>query len=253
MIRLSLLLALVLLGSMPTATLGAEPRLPKTLVPEPHQRDPYDWQARHRAVKEYNAAHRPEYVVIGDSITHHWGGEPSLGSRKRGQASWAALFGNHAVTNMGFGFDYTDNAYYRVSDGELAGASPRVVILLLGTNNIGHRHDTPQACADNLKALVALLRQKTPSSKILILSILPRREAKLAEPIAEANKLYRKLADNKKVFFLDLTEALAQPGSTGAPVANPALLSDVVHPNAKGYEALVPELKKALKRLDARF
>lgn len=256
MLRLPSLLAALLLGTL-SAT-GATPapatHLPDTLVPEPHQRDPYDWQARHKAVKEYNAAHRPEYVVIGDSITHHWGGEPSLGSRKRGQQSWEELFGRHAVTNMGFGFDYTDNAYYRIADGELAGASPRVIILLLGTNNIGHRRDTPKACADNLKALVSLLRKKAPASKILILGILPRREAKLAEPIAAANKLYRQLADNKKVFFLDLSKALAQPGSpANAPVANPALLSDVVHPNAQGYEAIVPELKKALKRIDSRF
>lgn len=250
MIRLPFFLTILALGVLTTD--AAPARMPETLVPEPHQRDPYDWQARHRAVKEYNATHRPEYVVLGDSIIHHWWGEPALGSRKRGQQSWEALFGSHAVTNMGFGFDYIDNAYYRIADGELAGTSPRVIIVLLGTNNIGHRHDTPQACADNLKALVALLRQKSPASKILILGILPRREAKLAPAIASANKLYRDLADNKKVFFLDLSKALAQPDSA-APVADPALLADVVHPNAKGYDALMPALKKAIKRIDPRF
>lgn len=97
--------------------------LPATLKPEPHQRDPYDWNARHEAVKKRNRAVKPEYVMIGDSITHHWGGEPSGDSRKAGEASWEKLFGPHAVTNMGFGFDYVDNAYYRVQNGELAGIS----------------------------------------------------------------------------------------------------------------------------------
>ena len=124
--------------------------LPATLKPEPHQRDPYDWNARHEAVKKRNRAVKPEYVMIGDSITHHWGGEPSGDSRKAGEASWEKLFGPHAVTNMGFGFDYVDNAYYRVQNGELAGISPRVIIILLGTNNLGHRKDAPQACADNI-------------------------------------------------------------------------------------------------------
>ena len=119
--------------------------LPATLKPEPHQRDPYDWNARHEAVRKRNQSVKPEYVMIGDSITHHWGGEPSGDSRKAGEASWEQLFGSHAVTNMGFGFDYVDNAYYRVQNGELDGISPRVIIVLLGTNNLGHRKDTPQA------------------------------------------------------------------------------------------------------------
>lgn len=45
---------------------------------------------------------------------------------------------------MGFGFDYVDNAYYRIQQGELDGISPRVIILMIGTNNLGHRKDTPE-------------------------------------------------------------------------------------------------------------
>ncbi|MBP8717212.1 MAG: GDSL family lipase, partial [Akkermansia sp.] len=130
--------------------------LPATLKPEPHQRDPYDWNARHEAVKKRNRAVKPEYVMIGDSITHHWGGEPSGDGKNTGSGSWEKLFGPHAATNMGFGFDYVDNAYYRVQNGELDGISPRVIIVLLGTNNLGHRKDTPQACADNIRAFVRL-------------------------------------------------------------------------------------------------
>ena len=136
--------------------------LPATLKPEPHQRDPYDWNARHEAVKRRNREVKPEYVMIGDSITHHWGGEPSGDSGKRGEDSWKKLFGPHRATNMGFGFDYVDNAYYRVQNGELDGISPRVVIVLLGTNNLGHRRDTPQACADNMAAFIRLVRRKCP-------------------------------------------------------------------------------------------
>ena len=120
--------------------------LPATLKPEPHQRDPYDWNARHEAVKKRNRAVKPEYVMIGDSITHHWGGEPSGDGKNTGSGSWEKLFGPHAATNMGFGFDYVDNAYYRVQNGELDGISPRVIIVLLGTNNLGHRKDTPGMC-----------------------------------------------------------------------------------------------------------
>jgi len=91
--------------------------LPATLKPEPHQRDPYDWNARHEAVKKRNRTVKPEYVMIGDSITHHWGGEPSGDGKNTGAGSWEKLFRPHTATNMGFGFDYVDNAYYRVQIG----------------------------------------------------------------------------------------------------------------------------------------
>lgn len=243
----------VLLGAaclaLPASSAPA-PALPPTLKPEPHQRDPYDWNARHEAVKKRNQAVKPEYVMIGDSITHHWGGEPSGDSKKVGAASWNQLFGPHAATNMGFGFDYVDNAYYRVQNGELDGTSPRVIIVLLGTNNLGHRKDTPQACADNIKAFVRLVHQKCPSSKILLLGVLPRKEKDLAGPVKEANKLLAKLQNGKNVFFADPGKALLS-GDGSSPKNE--FMRDVVHPNARGYEVLEKELAALLKKMDAKY
>ena len=224
--------------------------LPATLKPEPHQRDPYDWNARHEAVKKRNRAVKPEYVMIGDSITHHWGGEPSGDGKNTGSGSWEKLFGPHAATNMGFGFDYVDNAYYRVQNGELDGISPRVIIVLLGTNNLGHRKDTPQACADNIRAFVRLVRRKGPSSKILLLGVLPRKEKNLAEPVKQTNRLLAELHNGKNIFFADPGKALLS--ADGASPQN-EFMKDVVHPNARGYEVLEKELAVLLKKLDAKY
>lgn len=229
---------------------ASEPSLPSTLKPEPHRRDPYNWQARHEAVKQLNRMVKPEYVVIGDSITHHWGGEPSAGSHRVNPASWQKLFGSHAAVNMGFGFDYADNAYYRVQDGELNGISPRVVILLLGTNNLGHRKDSPQACADNMGALVRLIQGKCPSAKILLLGILPRKEPHLAEPIKETNRLLAKLQNGKTVFFANPGKALLAPDGV---FPRNDCMRDTVHPNAKGYDILAHELSLLLKKLDKKY
>lgn len=232
------------------ATSAPATALPATLKPEPHRRDPYDWNARHEAVKKRNRAVKPEYVMIGDSITHHWGGEPSGDSRKVGAGSWDQLFGLHAATNMGFGFDYVDNAYYRVQNGELDGISPRVIIVLLGTNNLGHRKDTPQACADNIKAFVRLVHRKCPSSKILLLGILPRKEKNLAEPVKRTNRLLAKLQNGKSVFFADPGKALL---SADGVFPQHEFMKDVVHPNARGYEVLGKELAALLNKLDAKY
>lgn len=188
--------------------------------------------------------------MLGDSITHHWGGEPSGDAKQVSPNSWKKLFGNHAVINMGFGFDYADNAYFRVSDGELDGTSPRVIIILLGTNNLGHRKDTPRACAANIKALVQLVRRKCPSSKILLLGILPRKEKGLATPIRETNKLLAKLHNGKTVFFADPGKSLLS--SDGQSPRN-GCMNDTVHPNAKGYEILGNEVSLLLKKLDKEY
>ena len=207
--------------------------LPATLKPEPHQRDPYDWNARHEAVKKRNRAVKPS----GDG-------------KNTGSGSWEKLFGPHAATNMGFGFDYVDNAYYRVQNGELDGISPRVIIVLLGTNNLGHRKDTPQACADNIRAFVRLVRRKCPSSKILLLGVLPRKEKNLAEPVKQTNRLLAGLHNGKDIFFADPGKALLS--ADGASPQN-EFMKDVVHPNARGYEVLEKELAVLLKKLDAKY
>lgn len=113
-------------------------KLPETLHPEAQSRDDYDWGARHAEILALHRVTQPDIVFIGDSITHHWGGEPK-GKRVVSQSSWDALFAGWTVSNLGFGFDYVDNAYYRVQQGELDGISPRLILVNIGTNNLGFR------------------------------------------------------------------------------------------------------------------
>lgn len=122
--------------------------------------------------------------------------------------------------------------------------------MLLGTNNLGHRRDMPQACADNIKAFLRLVHRKCPSSKILLLGVLPRKEKDLAGPVKQTNRLLAKLQNGKNVFFADPGKALLS--ADGVSPQN-AFMKDVVHPNAKGYEVLEKELAVLLKKLDAKY
>lgn len=224
--------------------------LPLSLKAEPHQRDSYGWADRHAAVLERNRRVKPEYVFFGDSITHWWGGEPKSVKPVVGADSWSMLFGKHAVTNCGFGFDYIDNAYYRAANGELDGISPRVILVNLGTNNIGHRGDNAVACGDNMAAFVKLLRKKSPQAKILIVGIYPRREVALAGTIEQANSFYAQLADNKQVFFVNPGKLLL---AAGQKTADPKFMRDRVHLNAQGYRIIAAELQKALSEIDSDY
>lgn len=223
--------------------------LPDSLKPEPQQRDNYNWAERHAEVTAQNKRRKPDYVFFGDSITHFWGGEPK-GKTVIGADSWEKLFRGNAVTNCGFGFDYIDNAYYRAENGELDGVSPRVILVNLGTNNIGHRKDSAKICAANMKAFVALLRKKQPKSKILLIGVYPRREAALAGTIAETNRLYAKLADRRTVFFANPGKLLL--GADGK-TADPKFMRDVVHLNAQGYRVIGAELEKELGAIDPAY
>lgn len=224
--------------------------LPESLKVEAHSRDSYDWAARHTAVLERNKSVKPDYVFIGDSITHWWGGEPVTKFKALGPDSWASLFYPHTVTNMGFGFDYIDNAYYRAENGELDGISPRVILVNIGTNNIGHRRDNAKICGDNMKAFVALLRKKLPQAKILLIGIYPRRETPLADTIADANKRFEKLADGKNVFFVNPGKLLLD---TDGKRADPKYMRDTVHLNPAGYRVIGLELEKALDKIDPKY
>ena len=54
------------LGSLTTT-------IPVTQRREPHM---YEWLSRHRAFLEQVRNHPPKAVILGNSITHYWGGEP---------------------------------------------------------------------------------------------------------------------------------------------------------------------------------
>ena len=213
------------------------PTPPPSLRPEPQQRDDYNWEERHQSVLNRNAKVKPEIVFIGDSITHQWGGAPAS-HRTFGKEAWERLFHNKSVTNLGFGYDYADNAYYRILHGELDGISPRLILINIGTNNLGHRGDSADACAANIAALVALVQKKQPEAQVLILGIYPRREPHLLASIAQVNARLATLADGKQIRFADIGKAISTPEG----YADPRYFRDRVHPNAAGYERLAEAL-----------
>lgn len=243
--RLIPLISLFALSGVLTAV---EP--PASLKPEAHRRDPYDWMERHRLVLERHREVKPDYVVFGDSITHRWGGEPSYGCAQTGQEAWNMLFAGHTASNLGFGFDLIDNAWHRVALGELDGIRPRVIIVLLGTNNLGFRKDSAEICAANTKAFLDLIKEKCPNATILLLGVLPRLEEELASPIDRTNRLYEQLADGRTIIYAEPGKALQQQGSL---LADRQYMSDSVHLNAAGYDELGRRLAVILETVDPEY
>ena len=83
---------------------------------------------------ELNKKNPPDTVVIGNSITHFWGGLPK-GPRATGADSWNRYF-RQKCRNLGYGWDRIENVLWRIYHGELDGFTANQIFVNIGTNNL---------------------------------------------------------------------------------------------------------------------
>lgn len=177
-------------------------------------------------------------LFLGDSITEGWGNAPDV---------WNAAFGKYNPANFGIGGDNTSHVLWRIQNGELDVIRPKVVVLMIGTNNIVW-HDAHQI-ATGTTAVVHAVREKLPESKILLLSIFPRMEKPTEEwrlKLKAANVEIAKLADDHIRYF-ELWDQFLTPDGT----LSREIMPDFLHPNVKGYQiwadAMGPVLGEMMK------
>lgn len=202
--------------------------------------DSYDWFKRHDEALKAKEGLDPQVVLIGDSITHFWGGVPqSAGAKPRGPLSWDKAFAGKKALNLGFGWDRTQNVLWRLDHGEFEGLHPERVVINIGTNNFSGtknaRANTPAEVAEGIRQIILRVRSKSPSSKIVLMAVFPRDktpDSPRRKLITELNTLLKgEWADVPGVTFLDIGPKFLQPDGT-----LPAdIMSDGTHPTEKGY------------------
>lgn len=221
------------------------------IVPVPKlEDDAYDWYARHAAVLEAKKHFDPQIVLIGDSITHFWGGDHPKENLQRGPKAWKNLFEGRRVLNLGFGWDRTQNVLWRLDHEEFDGLKPRYVVINIGTNNLtgtaNARENTPAEIAEGIAEICKRIRAKSPDSRIILMGVFPR-DHKADNPfrpkITAINELLAKYAKSQNITFLDIGPKLLQPdGSISTEVMN-----DGVHPTEKGYAIWAQALRNVMK------
>lgn len=186
-----------------------------------------------------------QLLFLGDSITEGWTKAPEV---------WKANYEQHQAANFGISGDRTENVMWRIEDGVLNGVKPKVVVLMLGTNNTGSQTGAEIAAAD--KRIIELIRTKIPDVKVLLLAIFPRGPRKnpdgkfddavaKMQVIREANAELAKLDDGVHVRFLDLgPKFLAADGTIPKQV-----MPDQLHPSAAGYQIWADAMRPLLDEM----
>lgn len=207
---------------------------------DPQPRTDEGWVARQKTLNERAKKGGAELLFIGDSITEGWEGA--------GKEVWEKRYAARKALNLGIGGDQTQHVLWRLDHGNVDGLAPKAAVVMIGTNNTGGGQ-TAEQIAEGVQKVEEKLGEKLPKTKVLLLAIFPRGEKPnpQRELIASINQRLAKLADGKRVFFLDIGAKFV--GADGA--IDAAVMPDFLHLSPKGYgiwaDAIEADLKKLLE------
>jgi lysophospholipase L1-like esterase len=155
-------------------------------------------------------------------------------------------FGPFKPANFGIAGDTTQGVLWRMQNGELEGFKAKLIVLMLGTNNINR--NPVDEIVDGDRLIIEEFKKRQPQAKVLLLGVFPR-NADPANPlratIKEINSKLAKLADNNKVFYTDIGEKFLTADGT----LTTEIMADGLHPTAKGYQIWADAINDKVKTL----
>lgn len=187
----------------------------------------FDWISR---VKKDNndaakVANTIQLVFDGDSITDGW--------QSKGRLVWQERYAKLGAFDFGISGDRTEHLLWRLSQGQMNGIHPRLILLMIGTNNLSKNSN--EQIAEGIKAIINQYRSLCPDAVIIVQGIFPRTQSAtnpIRERIKEINRIVAGYADGKRLLFLDFGDKFLEPDGT----MSPEIMPDFLHPSAKGYQ-----------------
>lgn len=186
-----------------------------------------EWTTRvmNTNARAHKIADSIQFVFDGDSITDGWQGA--------GKAIWEERYAKLGAFNFGIGGDRTQHVLWRLAQGQVDGIHPKLIVLMIGTNNLGD--NTAAQIADGVKTIVADYQKRCPDAVILLQAIFPRSQLP-ADPfrlkIKAINEIISKLGDGKKVIYIDFGDKFLEADGT----MSKEVMHDFLHPSPKGYQ-----------------
>jgi len=182
-----------------------------------------DWLALHEGFVN-TSLHGENITVlfIGDSITRRW------------QTDGLPVYTEHYIplgaANYGVGGDSTQHVLWRIMNGEVENIQPRVCVLKIGTNNIGSFTDLE--IARGITEIVNQLTSRLPSTKILLVGVLPRNNAATTEITENINRNVSSLDNGSSIRFLNMVDHYYRGNGQ---FYEELYLDDLLHLSPEGY------------------
>lgn len=200
------------------------------------------WMPRHEAkLAQRKAMEKVDLLMIGDSITHAW--------EDKGLETWNKYYANRNALNLGFSGDRTEHVIWRFQNGAIDDISPKLAVIMIGTNNTGHRKENPRHTALGIKRIIDEIKMRLPSTKILLLDIFPRggdKENEFRKINSEVNEIIKNYADDEsEIFFLSIGDKFLQEDGT----LPKSIMPDLLHPNSQGYEIWAEAMEPTIQKL----
>jgi lysophospholipase L1-like esterase len=118
------------------------------------------WKERHATWAKRIEQDQNSVVFLGDSITQGWGDD------LRG------AFPGLKVANRGISGDTTRGMLIRLQH-DVVDLNPTSVVMLMGTNDLEEKAE-PQIIADNVKLIIAALKNHNPDMPIVLCQVFPK-------------------------------------------------------------------------------
>lgn len=211
------------------------------------------WRARHEAKLKEIAHRKPELLWLGDSITQNWersGPEPW----RDFQPVWQRFYGDRNAVALGFKGDTTASLLWRIRNGEVSGIAPKAAVVLIGANNLGRVHWSAEDTVVGIDTIIRELRQRLPSTKLLLLGILPsERSAWVTETTDRINaELARRYKASPDVTFMDLSALFLKNGRLNRDLFYDPKLTPPdppLHPTPQGQAMMAQAIEPVLAGL----
>lgn len=184
-----------------------------------------------------------DVYFLGDSITRRW----HANDYPAHQENWRQNFLGWNAADFGWGGDTTHNVLWRITNGELDGVTPKVVVLMVGTNNIGGTPpDDEQAKVDEvvggIEAILDVVQEKAPQARIVLMGITPRNtngSPAVMPTIDKINDRIAAFADGERIVYLNINDKLADADGK----LFDGVTDDGLHLSDKGYQIWADALK----------
>lgn len=225
---------------------AAEQGKPNSAI-QPSRRTDAGSVKRHERFLERAKQGNVDVLFVGDSITEGW---DSVGKKV-----WEDKFTKWKPANFGISGDRTQHVLWRITEGkELQGIDPKLFVLMIGTNNFSD--NSAEEIAAGVTKIVEEFHSQKPKAKVLVLGVFPRnakanKESKVASAaelhtkVKDVNDRIAKLADGKKVFFLDIgSKFLDDTG--GLPRT---IMPDYLHLSPQGYQIWASAIESKVDEL----